>query len=371
MGCQENSRRTFVLKLDLKCAYCEGCVDKVKKRVKKIQGVDSIKIEEEGKVTISGKVDPHTVIKEVGKDKKITAELWGEEEEEESPVPQVNEQEMQVSVGKIFDQRKVAPQFPDVIVRPSDKPMAKRIRDCYPKHDHELELRSYNKPFTCNGCKEEGFKTRYRCEPCGYDLHEECQDPKTMITHDLFQGSTFVFHHKPAGNICNACGRKIYGCSYHCEVDNLNLHPRCSNLRGKLGIGDTEFVLCKKAKKNCFWCKKKQPSWLAKKNVEGWCYVSKCNKFYCHVYCVSQMVSQMVHEAWKRGDLDRKDDENDDDVTSTALEKVDLKLVAKSRGGGSSGFLRTISMFLRAIIGILFGDPTVVILSMLVELIPR
>lgn len=259
----------------------------------------------------------------------------------------------------------MVPILSDVIVSPSDKPMAKRIHDCYPKHDHELELRSYNKPFKCDGCMEEGLKTRYRCEPCNYDLHEECRYPKPTITHDLFQGSTFVFHHKP-GNNCDACGRKIYGCSYHCKEDNLDLHPRCSYLRGKLGIGDTEFVLRKKAKKKCFWCKKKKPSWLANNDVQGWCYVSKCNKFYCHVYCVSQMVL----EAWKRGDLDRKDDEND--VTSMALEKVDLKLVAKSGGGGgSSGFLKTISMFLRAIIGILFGDPTVVLLSMLVELIPK
>ncbi|XP_058204309.1 uncharacterized protein LOC131318504 [Rhododendron vialii] len=368
MGRQENSRRTFVLKLKLHCAYCEGCVGKVKKLVKTIQGVDSIKIEEEGKATISGNVDPHRVIKELEKHEKIrSAELWGEEEEEEeSPVPQVNEEEMQISVRKISDQRKVAPQHPGVIGRPSDKPMAKRIHDCYPKHDHELELRSYNKPFKCDGCKEEGIKTRYRCEPCNYDLHEGCMYPKPMITHDLFQGSKFVFHHEP-GKICHACGRKICGYSYHCEEDHLDLHPRCSNLSGKLSIGDTEFVLRKKAKKNCFWCQKKQPSWLVKKNVQGWCYVSKCNKFYCHVYCVSQMVL----EAWRRGDLDRKDDDNDDDVTSMALEKVDLKLVAKSGGGGSSGFLKTISMFLRAIIGILFGDPTVVILSMLVELIPR
>lgn len=254
----------------------------------------------------------------------------------------------------------------EVIVRPSDKPVAKRIHDRYPKHDHELELRSYNKPFKCDGCMEEGFKTGYRCEPCNYDLHEECKNPKPVITHDLFQGSTFVFDNEPGKN-CDACGRKIYGCSYHCEADNLDLHPRCSNLRGRLGIGDTEFVLRKKAKKNCFWCKKKQPSWLANNNVQGWCYVSKCNKFYCHVYCVSEM----VHEAWRRGDLDRKDDDNDDD-TSMALKNVDLKLVAKSGGGGStSGYLKTISMFLRAIIGILFGDPTVVLLSMLVELIPK
>lgn len=112
MGSQENSRRTFVLKLNLHCGNCQGCVDKVKKLVKKIQGVDSIKIEEEGKATISGNVDPHRVIKELEKDKKIRAELWGEEEEEESPVPQVNEPEMQISVRKTCDRRKVAPQFP-------------------------------------------------------------------------------------------------------------------------------------------------------------------------------------------------------------------------------------------------------------------
>lgn len=369
MGCQENLPRTFVLKLNLHC-YCQGCVTRVKKLVLKIQGVDSIKIEgEEAMATISGNVDPHRVIKELEKD-KTSAQLLGEEEE--SP-PQVNKQDNQIvvrqnSVRKILDQRKVAPQqLPDLIVKPIDNSIAKKIQDFYRKHDHELELRSYNKPFKCDGCMEDGFRWRYRCEPCNYDLHEECMYPKPTITHELFQGSTFIFRDKP-GNICDACGREIRGYSYHCKADDLDLHPRCSNLKGKLCIGGTDFVLRKKAKNNCFWCKKKKPTLFAENNVEGWCYVSECNKFYCHVYCVSQM----VHEAWKRGDLDRNDADDDDD-TSLALEKVDLKLVAKSTGsgGGGSVFLKTISIFLKTIVGILFGDPTVLILSMLVEIIPR
>ncbi|KAI8563888.1 hypothetical protein RHMOL_Rhmol03G0144500 [Rhododendron molle] len=40
--------------------------------------------------------------------------------------------------------------------------------------------------------------------------------------------------------------------------------PGAFNLREKLGIGDTEFVLRKKVKKKCFWCKRNSLAGLRK-----------------------------------------------------------------------------------------------------------
>ncbi|KAH7856231.1 hypothetical protein Vadar_034183 [Vaccinium darrowii] len=328
----ENEPRTFVLKMHL---HCKNNAKDVKKLVlKKINGVDSVDVidQEQGRVRISGNVEPRTVIVMLKSHMKKHAELLVEDEEEESPPRTIN-QEMQIvnkkPVRKFVDQRKVSPLLPDPII------MSSEVRDCYPAHNHELELKSFNKPFTCSRCMENGFTSGYRCKLCVYDIHKECMNPQPKITHKLFPGSVFEFRQKPHKNrnICDACGMIINGCSYRCEARNLDLHPRCSNLPGKLRIDGTDFVLiCKNVEQRCFSCKKKLHSQLAEKEVPGWCYVSECNKFYCHVYCVSQM----VQEAWRKGDLVPSDDD-DDDGTSKVLEQVNLKLVAKLNGSGGRG----------------------------------
>lgn len=253
-----------------------------------------------------------------------------------------------------------------LISKPVDKPLKIETHDCDPNHDHELELKNYNKPFKCDKCREDGFTSGYRCKHCVYDLHKGCMNPKPEITHDLFQGSNFKFCEKP-GKICDACGMEIHGHSYSCREDNLDLHPACSQLPGKLCFGGTYFELCKKVKYKCFWCKREKPRWLAETKVAGLCYVSERNKFSCHVHCISQV----MQEAWKRGALDRNDDDDDYGI-SKAVEKVDLKLVvnAKESGGkGSVMFLGAVTIFLKTIIGILFGDPTGLIVSVLTELV--
>ncbi|XWS59865.1 hypothetical protein CRYUN_Cryun08bG0158700 [Craigia yunnanensis] len=41
-------------------------------------------------------------------------------------------------------------------------------------HCHPLTEVSANTEFLCNGCRTLGFGTRYRCEPCDFDLHDHC-----------------------------------------------------------------------------------------------------------------------------------------------------------------------------------------------------
>ncbi|XP_058197298.1 uncharacterized protein LOC131313169 [Rhododendron vialii] len=164
---------------------------------------------------------------------------------------------------------------------------------------------------------------------------------------------------------------EIHGHSYSCEKDDLDLHPACSKLPEKLPISGTDFVLCKKVNYKCFWCKQKKPSWLAETKVAGLCYVSKGGKFSCHVHCLSLV----MQEAWKRGrgDLDRNDDNDDDnDAISKVLGKVDLKHMATAKGSGGEGgglFLGTVTIFLKTIISILFGNPTGLIVFALTEIV--
>ncbi|XXG83470.1 hypothetical protein AAC387_Pa10g1211 [Persea americana] len=66
--------QTCALKVHI---HCDGCKQKVKKLLQKIEGVYTISIDaEQGKVTVSGNVDPSTLIKKLQKKGKH-AELWG------------------------------------------------------------------------------------------------------------------------------------------------------------------------------------------------------------------------------------------------------------------------------------------------------
>ncbi|PIM98686.1 Copper chaperone [Handroanthus impetiginosus] len=66
--------QTCVLKVNI---HCDGCKQKVKKILQKIEGVYTTKIDsEQGKVTVSGNVDPATLIKKLTKNGK-RAEIWG------------------------------------------------------------------------------------------------------------------------------------------------------------------------------------------------------------------------------------------------------------------------------------------------------
>ncbi|XP_011087378.1 heavy metal-associated isoprenylated plant protein 32 [Sesamum indicum] len=66
--------QTCVLRVNI---HCDGCKHKVKKKLQKIEGVYKVSIDvEQGKVTVSGNVDPATLIKKLEKAGKH-AELWG------------------------------------------------------------------------------------------------------------------------------------------------------------------------------------------------------------------------------------------------------------------------------------------------------
>ncbi|KAI9084826.1 hypothetical protein K1719_033232 [Acacia pycnantha] len=66
--------QTCVLKVNI---HCDGCEHKVKKLLQKIDGVYSVNIDaEQGKVVVTGNVDPATLLKKLKSSGK-RAELWG------------------------------------------------------------------------------------------------------------------------------------------------------------------------------------------------------------------------------------------------------------------------------------------------------
>ena len=98
--------------------------------------------------------------------------------------------------------------------------------------------------------------------------------------------------------------------------------------------------------------------------VPGWSYVSGCGNYHVHVYCVAKMAAKIVHEAWKKGEVDESSD-------SSALDRIDLRVVAKSgrKGGSGSGFGKTIRIFLQTIVAILLGDPTITLACLVFDVL--
>ncbi|KAA8534220.1 hypothetical protein F0562_031587 [Nyssa sinensis] len=233
------------------------------------------------------------------------------------------------------------------------------------RHEHEFELQSYKKRFPCDGCKEDGFGSRHRCKYCDYELHNECKNPKPTISHDFFKGYTFTFFEKlpkecgdnyckKQASYCSACGKEICGFVYHCEEKGWNLHPCCSRLPTKRSMDGVSFELRNKASSNCMRCNQKVVR-CSSKSVPGWSYVctSEPEGYQFHVYCVTEM----VHEAWKKGAVGN--------IDSDALKEKSLRLVVNSNWKDKKGslFWRILPILLRTVVGILLGDPTAIFAS--------
>ncbi|CAI0391930.1 unnamed protein product [Linum tenue] len=68
--------QTFVLRVNIQC-HCDGCKSRIKKLLQKTDGVYTTQVNtEQGKVTVTGNVDPMKLIKKLEKSGKH-AEIWG------------------------------------------------------------------------------------------------------------------------------------------------------------------------------------------------------------------------------------------------------------------------------------------------------
>ncbi|XP_038717936.1 heavy metal-associated isoprenylated plant protein 33-like isoform X1 [Tripterygium wilfordii] len=83
--------QSCVLKVDIQC-HCDGCKKKVKKLLQNVDGVYTSKIDaDQGKVTVTGNVNPATLIKKLSKSGKH-AELWMSQKGTNNFQNQVNNQ---------------------------------------------------------------------------------------------------------------------------------------------------------------------------------------------------------------------------------------------------------------------------------------
>ncbi|KAI9157394.1 hypothetical protein LWI28_021869 [Acer negundo] len=256
----------------------------------------------------------------------------------------------------------------------------------HPSHpNHKLVLTKSINPYICDGCKETGVGESYRCEECNFDLHKYCMFNKQNTHHDFYGSCTFKFFDHPprtpsnkCGRYCNSCGKTVKGFVYHCKDKDLDLHPCCRNLPGKLEIDKVEFALRdNELKKKCHWCKKKK---LEGSDCGGWSYVSKCEKYRYHVYCITEMMVEELKKGQRKMKVleefknESKNNNNyDDDDTSSGLavalknRKLPIEGDRHRRRSGKKKYITIAMKFFKAIACILLGDPGASLICLLVE----
>nr|CAD1825389.1 unnamed protein product [Ananas comosus var. bracteatus] len=86
--------------------------------------------------------------------------------------------------------------------------------------------------FTCMGCKEYGAGRRFRCQICGFDLHDFCAlAPQSLHNHPFHHKHQLVFYIKPGGFLhskCDICGKSAKGYAFRCTSCSFEMHPCCA-----------------------------------------------------------------------------------------------------------------------------------------------
>lgn len=163
-------------------------------------------------------------------------------------------------------------------------------------HPHNLKFEYAEAPFKCDGCKEAGIGSRYKCGggggACNYDLHTHCAIPSPSITHPFYTKCSFQFLSRPPGPVaryCNACEKDVAGFVYHCRLCGFDLHPCCAKLPMMIDDGEIKLYLYKKVSAACHRCGRKGRSWS---------YRTSCKKYNLHVACVREMLVDSWHEIY-------------------------------------------------------------------------
>lgn len=156
-------------------------------------------------------------------------------------------------------------------------------------HEHNLTQQKIKTAYKCDGCKEPGWGTRYRCEDCNYDLHRDCALPSATLSHSFYKHCTFKFLERGSDNrFCDACGKDVLGFVYHCYKTGHDLHPCCASLPHTLQADGVELHLRESISEKCGKCFNKK-LWG---NVRGWSYRSKNKEYHFHVSCVKEAIAE-------------------------------------------------------------------------------
>ncbi|KAJ7945987.1 Cysteine/Histidine-rich C1 domain family protein [Quillaja saponaria] len=217
-------------------------------------------------------------------------------------------------------------------------------------HPHKLKFEYSEFPFKCDGCKEVGIGSRYKCSICDYDLHLHCAIPSPSIFHPFYTKCSFQFLNRPPGDsprYCNACEKDVTGFVYHCKSCGFDLHPCCAKLPMVLDDGDIKLYLYRKVSSACHRCGRKGRSWS---------YRSNCKKYNLHVACVREMLVESWHEIYVGRGKGRKLETRIPSLKNT-LQTTHNK---KSRGKVKK-CCEMAGIAVQVVISAVLGDPTALI----------
>ncbi|XP_010910318.1 uncharacterized protein [Elaeis guineensis] len=240
---------------------------------------------------------------------------------------------------------------------------------------HKLRFEYAEIPFKCDGCKEAGIGSRFKCSLCDYDLHKQCAlaAPSSILRHPFYPKCAFYLLPRPPGNgprYCNACERDVSGLVYHCHSCGFDLHPCCANLPHVLdadsgGGGELRLFLHRKVSAPCHRCGRKGRSWS---------YRSACKQYNLHVACVMEMLVESWHEIYYGvgGGRDGKRGL----VGINGMNRIpSIKGVGKSHHRSRKGKVKRCcelaAMAVQFIISAVLGDPTAIIAGVVGSFISR
>ncbi|KAG1363288.1 diacylglycerol kinase theta [Cocos nucifera] len=165
---------------------------------------------------------------------------------------------------------------------------------------HPLVQVSYPYLFTCMGCKEYGAGKRFRCQICGFDLHDFCAlAPPSLHGHPLHHKHQLVFFTKPGGFLrskCDICNKSTKGFAFRCSSCSFEMHPCCAAMSRQMKFlthqhpltlsspmaimgGDSSFV--------CEVCQRKR---------SGQVYCCIACGYYLHAVCAKDLINGLhVH----------------------------------------------------------------------------
>ncbi|XP_008802757.2 uncharacterized protein LOC103716510 [Phoenix dactylifera] len=241
----------------------------------------------------------------------------------------------------------------------------------HPMHpDHVLKLEQEETPYTCNGCGELGFNSRYTCEEksCNFHLHKDCATPEDIITHPFFPGCSFHFLQSgEPDRFCDACGRDIKGFVYHCFDKKWDLHPSCASLPHVMEEAEVKLVLHRKVSSKCCRCRKKE----LRKGARSWSYVSTCKECHLHVACVKEiLLENWENEHLGDGRREVKAETKDSLVLKSTAPKLQIVLEKKrSKSGKFAKFKKIAKIAITFIMAAVVGDPTALVAGLIASLI--
>ncbi|KAL0003125.1 hypothetical protein SO802_016906 [Lithocarpus litseifolius] len=234
----------------------------------------------------------------------------------------------------------------------------------HPSHRHRLTLfTNVQTSFRCDGCREQGLETCYRCNErnCNFHLHGDCALASSFgpITHQFFKNCSFTFHgeYQADNRNCVACGKNVRGFLYESSSNEaLVLHPCCLKLPHSKTTSDhgVKVTLRKQVslmRSKCQICNRRK----LRENIKGWAYVSDCGKHRYHVACVKDMIFNNLHNVQV---LEPTEGSNTSTLSLQVQRSVFNGKNFRKYGG------RIIKLIVEVIISAIFGDAVSIILNL-------